>query len=234
MPQPPSMFVKLLQSGAVEPLALGLVLFAAGIVLIVRPNRRVSTVVAILSLLPAVIGLIIVCTAAVDYTILAQSKTSPRPSEFAEYTVRAFSSSFGGVLGTLLSVPVSLAALLRAGQSRTTGGVTSQHVSTRRLAISLACLLVCVVSLFVAWERHHEHDRNVELAKKTMESVTDSPVMKALNQPAVKLPLVAGIPVVSKYALFVGGLFGIGAVVSLCVRWEEQAAADKPLETTQE
>lgn len=108
-PQIPTI-VWLLQSGSATPLVVGLMLAVVGMFLVIRPNRTLSLVLAIISLSPAIVGLIAVYVAAGDYLQLAHSSENPKPAEFAVLTGRAMGSSFWGLLGTLVSVfPATLA-----------------------------------------------------------------------------------------------------------------------------
>jgi len=113
-PQQVSTLSWLLQSGGLPPLVLGLVFALIGIVFIIRPNRAASLILAFLSLVPAIFGLIAVYSAATAYAKMAASSTMPKPSEFAELTGLAMSSSFCGLLGTLLSVFIAVLAMSRA------------------------------------------------------------------------------------------------------------------------
>jgi purine-cytosine permease-like protein len=116
-PQQIPTIVWLLKSGGVAPLALGLILAVIGIVLVIRPNRTASAILAFLSLLPAIFGLIVVYSAAADYAQMAVSPTPPKPAEFAAITGRAMSYSFCGLLGTILPVFIVVLALSRACKS---------------------------------------------------------------------------------------------------------------------
>ncbi|KAA5543147.1 hypothetical protein FYK55_12755 [Roseiconus nitratireducens] len=107
-------FFWLLSAGGLPLLGLGLLLAAIGIVLIIWPLRRASFVLVLLSILPAVLGLITVYSAAVDYGEMAGLSTPPKPAEFAAATSRAMSSSFFGLLGTIVALIPSLAAVARA------------------------------------------------------------------------------------------------------------------------
>ena len=107
----------LLKSGGIAPLALGLLLAAIGIVFLIRPNRMASTILAFASLLPALVGLIVVYSAAADCAEMAVSPTAPKPAEFAAIIGRAMSNSFCALLGTLLPVFFAVLAMLRAFSS---------------------------------------------------------------------------------------------------------------------
>ena len=125
-PQQISTIVWLLQSGGIAPLALGLILAFVGIVFVIRPNRTWSMTLAFLSLLPAIVGLIVVYSAAADYAEMARSPNAPRPAEFARLTGRAMGSSFCGLLGTILPVFVAILALARTAKS-----VDTRNAETR-------------------------------------------------------------------------------------------------------
>ncbi len=116
----------LLKSGGFAPLALGLILSVIGIVLVIRPNRTASTILAFLSLLPGILGLIFVYSAATDYAEMAVSPRVPKPADFAAITGRAMSFSFCGLLGTILPIFVAVLALSRASNS-----VNALHVGTQ-------------------------------------------------------------------------------------------------------
>ena len=116
-PQQIPTIVWLLQPGGIAPLALGLILALVGMVFVIRPNRSSSMILAFLSLLPAIIGLIVVYAAAAEYAEMARSRIGPKPAEFARLTGRAMGSSFCGLLGTILSVFVAILALARTGKS---------------------------------------------------------------------------------------------------------------------
>ena len=118
----------LLQSGGVALLALGLVLALIGIVLVIRPNRTASTLLAFLSLLPAALGLIVIYSAAATYGEMARSPSPPRPAEFAAVTCRAMSYSFCGLLGAILPLFVAVLALLR-GSKRLTPSDAGTRIS---------------------------------------------------------------------------------------------------------
>ena len=113
-PQQTSTIVWLLQSGDHAALVLGLTLSLVGIVLVRRPNRKASIVLAFLSLLPGIVGLFAVYSAASDYSDLAVSQRAPEPLEFLEITRRAMGSSFCGVIGTLIPIFIAVLALSRS------------------------------------------------------------------------------------------------------------------------
>ena len=127
-PQQIPTIVWLLNSGGFAPLAFGLVLAIIGIVLIIRPNRMASAILAFVSLLPAIVGLIVVYAAAANFAEMAVSPTPPKPAEFAALTGRAMSSSFCGLLGTILPVFTAVLALSRACKSVNALGVGSSAV----------------------------------------------------------------------------------------------------------
>jgi hypothetical protein len=109
-----SVLVWLVRSGGWPLLLLGLVFAAVGVLLmVIRPSRVAVVVHALLSLLPALIGLFAVYAAASDYSGLASSPSPPKPTEFAEVTGRAMSFSFFGLLGTLLASFFAVLALSR-------------------------------------------------------------------------------------------------------------------------
>lgn len=128
MPDAPQiqLIVWLLKSGGFTPLALGLVLAAIGIVLLNRPNRTASTILAFLSLLPAFVGLIVVYSAAVDFAEMATSPNLPKPSEYAHIIGHAMSNSFCGLLGTILPVFFAVLALSRICKSEGALDVTTE------------------------------------------------------------------------------------------------------------
>jgi hypothetical protein len=104
----------LLQSGGLAPLAFGLILAVVGLIFVIRPNRTAGLMIAVLSLLPAIFGLVVVYSAAVDYVEMAASPRVPKPSEFAEITGRAMGSSFCALLGTIVPLFVAVLAQSRA------------------------------------------------------------------------------------------------------------------------
>ena len=111
-PQQILTIIWLLTSGGLKLLALGLILAGIGLVLLIRPHRLASTILAFLTFLPVVVGAITVYSAASDYAEMAASPTTPKPSEFAELTGRAMSSSFCALLGTALAVFFAVLVLL--------------------------------------------------------------------------------------------------------------------------
>jgi hypothetical protein len=111
--------VWLLQSGGLAPLAFGVILAVVGIVFVIRPNRTGSLVFAVISLLPAIFGLVVVYSAAADYVEMAPSATAPKPAELARITGQAMGSSFFGLLGTIIPVFVAVLALSRAARTVT-------------------------------------------------------------------------------------------------------------------
>lgn len=115
-PQQTSTIVWLLLSGGIVPLAFGLTLALFAIVFVIWPNRTASMIVAFLSMFPAIIGLIVVYSAAAEYTELTASPLAPKPAEIATLTARAMGSSFNGLLGTILPVFTALLALVRTAR----------------------------------------------------------------------------------------------------------------------
>ena len=107
----------LLQSGGFALLALGFFVALIGIVLVIRPNRTATTAMAFLSLIPAILGLILIYSAATAYCEMAASPTPPKPAEFSAVTGRAMSYSFCGLLGATLPIFVACLALLRGSKS---------------------------------------------------------------------------------------------------------------------
>lgn len=99
------------------PLTLGSIVAVVGVICVVKPSRLASLIVALLSLLPAVCGMVVVYAAAVDYAQVAASPTPPKPAEFARLTGRAMGSSFFGLLGTVVPMFVAVLALSRAGKN---------------------------------------------------------------------------------------------------------------------
>jgi len=114
-PQIPTI-IWLLQSGGLAPLAMGFVVAVLGIFFVIRPNHTASMILAFLSLLPAVFGLVAVYSAATAYGDMAKLPTMPKPSEFATLTGQAMGSSFCGLLGTILPIFVAILAMSRSSK----------------------------------------------------------------------------------------------------------------------
>ncbi len=121
------LIVFLLTGGGFPLLAWGLAVAAVGLVLLFRPSRNAGIVVLVLALVPALLGLIAVYSAAGDYTQLAVASEPPKPSEFASVTGRALSHAFCGLLGTFAGGLVGVLALGRA--CRTAGTSTRSDLT---------------------------------------------------------------------------------------------------------
>lgn len=104
----------LITSGGWIPLTLGIILAAIAIVVAIRPHRTAARSLALLSLLPSIVGIFLVYSAAQDYSDMAVSPNAPRPDDFARVTGHAMSASFCGLLGTMLAVSTSVLAMRRA------------------------------------------------------------------------------------------------------------------------
>ena len=120
--QPPqlSTLFWLLNSGGAILLVPGVILAVVGMVVLVRPNRTASFVLAILSLLLAIVAMLAVYSAAVQYMAMATAEDVPKPVEFAETTARAMSYSFCGLAATFVSMFVAVLGLLRASKRAAT------------------------------------------------------------------------------------------------------------------
>ncbi|PQO42973.1 hypothetical protein [Blastopirellula marina] len=107
----------LLQSNySLALLGLGLILAIAGIILIIFPNRSASVVIAGLSFLPGLIGLVMVYSAATAFSTLAGSPEPPKPTEFAKVINQALYSGFFSLIATLLAMFFSVVALVRSSR----------------------------------------------------------------------------------------------------------------------
>lgn len=70
--------------------------------------------------------------------------------------------------------------------------------------IAVICLVVCIVALFVAFERYQHNAEQV----RTIEDISDMTPFGGM------IDISPGIPTVTKYALFFAVLSGVGAVAS--------------------
>ena len=116
-PQIFPILAELLKSGGLVLLTLGFILAAIGIVALIQPKRTPSTILAFLSLLPSVLGLVAVYSAAIDLHQLYGLQSSPKPSHIGEIASRALSYGFCGFLGTIVPMAFAILALLRAQKS---------------------------------------------------------------------------------------------------------------------
>lgn len=123
-PQPYPMLLLFLTSGGFAPLGLGAILAAIGIVLVIRPMRTASTILAFLSIVPAIVALPGLYFAATDFLGLPYAA---KPSYIEDVAVRALSYGVCGLLGTILSVVSAVLALLRACQRVGAAEVRSPH-----------------------------------------------------------------------------------------------------------
>lgn len=78
--------------------------------------------------------------------------------------------------------------------------------------IGAVCLAVCVISLFVAWERYQHNAAQVAAAKQMMQGFPMGGMMQQMTGGAELEP---AMPTISKYALFIALLSGVGGVVCL-------------------
>lgn len=86
--------------------------------------------------------------------------------------------------------------------------------STPYRAIGIGCLVICVISAFVAWERYQNNAAQVAAANQMMQS---SPLGGMMQQMTGGAELEPGMPTISKYALAVALLSGVGGVVALAM-----------------
>ena len=85
-------------------------------------------------------------------------------------------------------------------------------------AIGIVCLVVCAISLFVAWERYQDNAGKVAAANRMMQT---SPLGGMMEQMTGGAALQPGMPTASKYALALAVLSGIGGVVCLLMPAKE-------------
>jgi hypothetical protein len=117
--------VWLLHSGGVLPLAVGLTLAVIAVFFVIKPSRAASNALAFLSIFPAIISLVVVYSAAVDFADLAASPQARKPAEFAMITGRAMGSSFSGLVATILSMFTASLAVARSPRCVDTAGRTN-------------------------------------------------------------------------------------------------------------
>jgi len=116
-----STFRWLLTSGGLPLLVTGLVLANLALYCWFFPHRKLSLLTAIFSVVPALLGIIIVFLAAMDFQSLASASTAPKPRVIAELVGRTFSYAFCGLLGSAIAMPTSIAALRRSFLTRNVG-----------------------------------------------------------------------------------------------------------------
>jgi hypothetical protein len=91
--------------------------------------------------------------------------------------------------------------------------------------VGIGCFVVCLILLFVAWERYQDNANKVEAMNKMAGGMAGQ-MMGAFGGGAKLEP---GVPDATKYALFFAVLTGIGGVV--CMVMSAKAGANKPPST---
>jgi hypothetical protein len=81
-------------------------------------------------------------------------------------------------------------------------------------AIGIISLVVCAISLFVAWERYQDNAAKVAATNKMMRS---SPLGGMMQQMTGGAELEPGTPTATKYGLALAVLSGIGGIVCLSI-----------------
>ena len=120
----------LFQTASLVPAAIGFAAAAMGLFFFVRPSRRGSLIAGFLSLMPALLGMFIVYSAAKEFVELGRADVIPKPSEFAEAAGRGIGTGLFSLLGTSIALYVSLLALLRSHKRNSTNsGQTQTQVS---------------------------------------------------------------------------------------------------------
>ena len=109
-----STFAWLFSTASLVPVVTGLVVAGIGLVFFVRPSRRGSLLAAFLSLAPALIGMLMVYTAAKDFKELASDDSVVKPSAIVQCVGRGIGNGLFSLFGTSIAMYVALLALLRS------------------------------------------------------------------------------------------------------------------------
>ncbi|MCH1495180.1 MAG: hypothetical protein L7U72_08125 [Rubripirellula sp.] len=116
-----STFAWLFSNASLVPAALGVGAAVIGLIFFVRPSRRGSLVAAFLSLAPAIVGMLMVYSAAKDFKELATDDSVVKPGAIVQCVGRGIGTGLFSLFGASIAMYVALLALLRSWKrNRTT------------------------------------------------------------------------------------------------------------------
>ncbi len=116
MPSPISNTLWLITSGGMPLLVLGIILANVSLVFWIFPHRTLSLLAAILSVLPAVLAMFVLCTAVDEVSSINMPNTSRM--QISEFVGETVSYAFCGTLGSTIAMLTSIAALRRSFLTR--------------------------------------------------------------------------------------------------------------------
>jgi hypothetical protein len=109
-----STFAWLFSNASLVPAALGVGAAVIGLIFFVRPSRRGSLLAAFLSLAPAILGMLMVYSAAKDFRELASDDSVVKPSAIVQCVGRGVGTGLFSLFGASIAMYVALLALLRS------------------------------------------------------------------------------------------------------------------------